>query len=118
MNYNKLQTFLLGFPGATLNFPFDDKTAVFKVSVKMFALVRLGSSPLSINLKCDPDDAQFLRSQFKEVIPGYHMNKDHWNTIILNGELKDGFIKKLIDDSYTLVVKGMSKRAQKSLGAG
>jgi len=114
MNYDEL---LLSFQGATLNFPFNDKTAVFKVGKKMFALVGLERSPLSINLKCDPDDAPFLRTQFKEIKPGYHMNKNHWNTIILDGGFKESFIYKLMEDSYSLVVKGVSQRDQKSLDA-
>ena len=116
MKYEELEAVLLAFNEASLSFPFDDKTPVFKVVKKMFALVSLDANPLSINLKCDPDDAQILRSHFKAIIPGYHMNKDHWNTVILDGSLEVDLVKKLIDDSYFLVVKSMSKKEQKRLG--
>lgn len=116
MKYATLEEILLGFSGTTLSFPFDDKTAVFKVAKKMFALVGLEWEPLGINLKCDPEDAQILRSQFDAIIPGYHMNKDHWNTVILDGSLEPDLVKKLIEDSYILVVKSMSKKEQIRLG--
>ncbi len=116
MKYAELESLLLNFTDASLSFPFDDKTAVFKVAKKMFALVSLDTKPLSINLKCDPEDAQVLRSQFEAIIPGYHMNKDHWNTIVLDGSLPEDLVTKLIEDSYYLVAKSMSKKEQKRLG--
>ncbi len=116
MKYAELEKILLGFNHSSLDFPFDDKTAVFKVAKKMFALVGLEGNPLRINLKCDPADAPILRSQFSAIIPGYHMNKDHWNTVILDGSLAPEFIKNLIEDSYVLVVKSMSIKEQKRLG--
>ncbi len=116
MKYAELETLLLSYMDASLDFPFDDKTAVFKVAKKMFALIGLEGKPLSINLKCDPEDAQVLRLQFDAIIPGYHMNKEHWNTVILDGSLDPHLVKKLIEDSYILVVKGMSKKEQKRLG--
>jgi len=116
MKYPELKTILLSYKDASLDFPFDDKTAVFKVAKKMFALIGLEGDPLSINLKCDPQDAQILRSQFDAILPGYHMNKEHWNTVILDGRLEGDLVKKLIYDSYILVVKGMSKKEQKRLG--
>ncbi len=116
MNYSELEHLLLDYNDSTLSFPFDEKTAVFKVANKMFALVGLEWKPLGINLKCDPEDAQILRSQFMAITPGYHMNKDHWNTVILDGSLELELVKKLIDDSYRLVVKSMSKKEQHRLG--
>ncbi|MBC8375129.1 MAG: MmcQ/YjbR family DNA-binding protein [FCB group bacterium] len=116
MKYAELEALLLGFNDASLGFPFDEKTAVFKVAKKMFALVGLEWNPLGVNLKCDPEDAQILRSQFKAITPGYHMNKDHWNTVILDGSLDPLLVKKLIEDSYILVVKSMSKKEQERLG--
>jgi len=116
MNYKELEEHLLSFNEATLAFPFDETTAVFKVAKKMFALVGIDNTPLSINLKCDPEDAILLRSQFDAIIPGYHMNKDHWNTIMLDGSLDRELILKLIDDSYKLVVGTLSKTQQKRLG--
>ena len=82
----------------------------------MFALVGLEWEPLGINLKCDPDDAQILRSQFDAIIPGFHMNKDHWNTVLLDGSLDPDLVIKLIEDSYFLVVRNMSKKEQGRLG--
>lgn len=116
MNYAELEKWLLDYREVTLTFPFDEKTAVFKVANKMFALVGLDREPLSINLKCDPQDAQILRSQFDAITPGYHMNKEHWNAVSLDGSLEIDLLKQLIDDSYILVVKGMSKKEQKRLG--
>ncbi len=75
----------------------------------MFALVGLELKPLAITLKCDPDDALFLRSQFEEITPGYHMNKDHWNTIILDGSMAPDLVRMLIENSYLLVVKNLGK---------
>ncbi|MCF7826808.1 MAG: MmcQ/YjbR family DNA-binding protein [Candidatus Marinimicrobia bacterium] len=115
MIYTELESILLAYPDAWLSFPFDKTTAVFKVSKKMFALVDMEGTPLSINLKCNPNDAQILRSQFAAIIPGYHMNKDHWNTVILNGSLDPDLVKELIENSYLLVVKSMSKKEQHRL---
>ena len=115
-NYNDLRSFLLEFPGATLSFPFDEETAVFKVGGKIFALVSIEMDPLRINLKCDPEDAQILRSQFPSVKPGYHMNKEHWNSVYLDGSLESPLISGLISDSYHLVVNSLSKKTQRSLG--
>lgn len=115
MTYNELKSFLLEYPGATLSFPFDDKTAVFKVGGKIFALVSLGLDPLRINLKCDPQDAQALRFQFSAIQPGYHMNKEHWNSVYLDGSLETSFVKDLIADSYRLIVQSLSKKKQQDL---
>ncbi|NQV16622.1 MmcQ/YjbR family DNA-binding protein [bacterium] len=116
MKYTELKSLLLSFNEAVISFPFDDKTAVFKVSNKMFALVGLESDPLAVNLKCDPEDALILRSQFDAIRPGYHMNKEHWNTVTINGSIEQGLIVKLIEDSYMLVVRTLSKKEQARLG--
>ncbi len=116
MTYNELKSILLDFDKAELCFPFDEKTAVFKVSGKMFALAGMNNNPLSVNLKCDPEDALLLRSQFEAINPGYHMNKDHWNTITLDGSLDRGLLLKLIEDSYLLVIYGLPKRDRIRLG--
>jgi len=91
------------------DFPFDMETLVFKVVDKMFALTNIKSEELRINLKCDPTRAQLLRKEYKAIIPGFHMNKTHWNTVIIDGSLKKEFIFELIDHSYELVVKGLPK---------
>jgi predicted DNA-binding protein (MmcQ/YjbR family) len=116
MNFKDLETLLLKFPETTLSFPFDDKTPVFKVAHKMFALIAIDRTPLTINLKCDPEDALILRSQFSAIKPGYHMNKEHWNTVTLDESLEPALVVKLIHDSYGLVVKTLSKKEQQRLG--
>jgi len=105
MNLKELISYLLSKKESISSYPFDETTLVFKVAGKMFALIAEDNNPLSINLKCDPEDAQVLRGMHKSIIPGYHMNKEHWNTIILDGSLPDKLIEEMINDSYTLVVK-------------
>ena len=109
MNIDDLQKYCMQKKGVTESFPFDDETLVFKVAEKMFCLVNL-TPPWSINLKCNPEKAIELREKHEEITPGYHMNKKHWNTVDLHGTLKDSFIRKLIDDSYDLVVAGLPKK--------
>jgi predicted DNA-binding protein (MmcQ/YjbR family) len=99
-------------------FPFDDVTLVFKVCGKMFALVGLDNQVISANLKCDPEYAIQLRDEYPDaVFPGYHMNKIHWNTVLLEGGLGDNHIRRLIDQSYELVLKGIPKKILDSYGA-
>ena len=109
MNFETLLSYLLQKPGATEDFPFDCVTLVVKVSGKMFALVGINNDPLRINLKCDPIKAEFLRQQHPAVLPGYHMNKRHWNTVVLDGTIADAEIYGMIDDSYDLVLQGLPK---------
>ena len=116
MDIDGLKRYLLSKTNAYLDFPFDEVTPVYKVGKKMFALTGdIGG--LSINLKCDPDDALFLRDAHKAIIPGYHMNKKHWNTVIIDGSLEDDLIKDMIDHSYRLVVKSMTKAEREALEA-
>jgi predicted DNA-binding protein (MmcQ/YjbR family) len=115
VNYAELKEFLLSFKGSSLTFPFDEKTAVFKVGGKMFALSGTDKKPLAVNLKCDPDDAQVLRSQFEAITPGYHMNKEHWNTVLLDESLDKGLTQKLIEDSYRLVISTLSLKKRQEL---
>lgn len=89
--------------GVTESFPFGDDTLVFKVNSRIFALVNLDGD-MSINLKCDPDLALELRERYTSVIPGYHMNKKHWNTVLVDGTVPDSEIRKWIDNSYNLVL--------------
>ncbi len=91
------------------SFPFDENTLVFKVYDKMFALISLEREPLQMNLKCDPEKAIELREEYYQVIPGYHSNKKHWNTIILEN-ISVNFLKKWIDHSYDLVWKKLPKK--------
>ena len=104
----------------TEHFPFDEDTLVFKVGGKMFALSSLKeweNGKPSLNLKCDPDWAQELRGQYDEIQPGYHMSKIHWNTIAVNSEISDTFVKELIDHSYDLVFKSLTKKIQSEIKA-
>ncbi|MDF1658608.1 MAG: MmcQ/YjbR family DNA-binding protein [Verrucomicrobiales bacterium] len=96
----------------TEEFPFGPQAAVYKVVGKMFAILSPEDVPPQMNLKCDPDRAVMLRDEHEAVIPGYHMNKKHWNTLILDGSLPDSLVVGLIDHSYDLVVAGL-KRADK-----
>jgi predicted DNA-binding protein (MmcQ/YjbR family) len=109
MNLESLNQYLLNKKTTTSSYPFDETTLVFKVVNKLFALIAEDEIPMRINLKCDPEEAQILRGMHQSIIPGYHMNKEHWNTVILDGSLPDELIYKMIDDSYDLVVKGLKK---------
>ena len=109
MDFETLRSCLMSKPGAVEDFPFDNVTLVIKVSGKMFALTDITEDPLRVNLKCDPVKAEFLRAHYQSVIPGYHMNKRHWNTVILDGTIPDAEILAMIDDSYNLVVQGLPK---------
>jgi len=102
MDLESLRDYCISKKGASESFPFGDDTLVFKASSKIFALVNLDGEP-SINLKCDPDFALELRERYASVIPGYHMNKKHWNTVILDGTIPDKEIFSWIDHSYELV---------------
>lgn len=99
-----LREYCLSFPGAQETFPFGPNTSVFKVAGKMFALSQLGADSLRVSLKCEPQLAQALRESYAEVLPGYHLNKRHWNTVIVDGALPEQMVKDLIEDSYDLIV--------------
>ena len=109
MDFDTLRTHLIPKKGATEDMPFGPSALVFKVMGKMFALIGVDDDPLRMNLKCDPDYALLLRACYTGVIPGYHMNKQHWNTVVLDGSVPDDLILDMIDDSYDLVVKGLRK---------
>jgi len=102
MTHKQVEKYLLSFPGAELDYPFGENTAVYKANDKMFALVNEKSDPVRISLKCDPLLAETLRERYETVMPGYHLNKKHWNTIILTGQLSWDEIKDLIGLSYDL----------------
>lgn len=93
----------MAMPNAALDYPFGENTAVYKVNDKMFALVQENKEPLQLSLKCDPLLAETLRGRYESVLPGYHLNKKHWNTILLTGQLSDEEVKDLIVHSYNLV---------------
>lgn len=100
--------------GAIEDRPFGPETAVFKIMGKMFGLIGDGE-PLAVNLKCDPDEAIFLRQMYTAVQPGYHMNKRHWNTVTIDGTIPDEEIRQMVDASYNLVVKSLKKADQEAL---
>jgi predicted DNA-binding protein (MmcQ/YjbR family) len=104
-----LKSYCLRKKGVVEDFPFDAETLVFKVGSKMFALTNLNKTPLQLNLKCDPFTAEELRNEFPSITPGYHMNKKHWNTVVLDGTLDDGKIYWMIDMSYNLVFNSLRK---------
>jgi predicted DNA-binding protein (MmcQ/YjbR family) len=103
MDIETLREYCLTKEGSTESFPFGETNLVFKVNGKMFLLASLDTQPLRFNVKCDPEKAIELREQYDCIIPGYHMNKKYWNTIIIDGTLKHEQIKEFIDDSYELV---------------
>jgi len=116
MNIEEFRDYCLSKKYVTENFPFDNVTLVFKVANKMFALSGLEHHPATVNLKCDPERAIELREEYTDIISGFHMSKVHWNTVTIEGGLPHDFIKELVDHSYELVVKGMTKKLQKELG--
>ncbi len=104
MNIESIREYALGKPSVTEGFPFGDSVIVYKVNEKMFLLLSLDTQPLQFNVKCDPEKAIELREEYPEVVlPGYHMNKKHWNTIVVNGILNNKQLLQMVDDSYELV---------------
>jgi predicted DNA-binding protein (MmcQ/YjbR family) len=113
MNIEVLREYCLGKPGVEETLPFGPDTLVYKVNDKIFLLVGLDEDPLTFNVKCDPETALELREQYPCVLPGYHMNKRHWNTIIVDGTISSKLLREWIDHSYTLVLKNSSARGIK-----
>jgi len=105
VDHKTVEEYLLSMPNAKLDYPFGENTAVYKVNDKMFALVTEKKLPVQISLKSDPLLAETLREKYETVMPGYHLNKKHWNTIVLTGQLSWDEIKDLIRHSYDLVAK-------------
>lgn len=109
MTADELKALCLSFPGACEEFPFDELHSVFKVSGKMFAISALDGDPLDVSLKCDPVLAEQLRGTYPAITPGYHLNKRHWNTVVLDGSVDDQLVTDMIEDSYDLVVASLPK---------
>jgi predicted DNA-binding protein (MmcQ/YjbR family) len=103
MDHKSVEKYILSFEGAKLDYPFGKEVAVYKIDGKMFALIQEGSDPLRISLKCDPQLAVLLREKYETVMEGYHLNKKHWNTILLTGQLDWEEIQGLIVLSHNLV---------------
>lgn len=114
MDIECFHNFCLNLKGVTQEFPFDNRTLVYKVMGKMFALADVEEFE-SINLKCDPEKAIELRERYPAVKPGYHMHKKHWNTVAIDGSLSDRLIEEWIIDSYNLVASGLTKKLKEEL---
>jgi predicted DNA-binding protein (MmcQ/YjbR family) len=113
--YNRVRARLLSLPGAADDRPFGPEPLVAKVGGKMFALLSHGDAHATVSLKVDPLEGEALRSTWSSIQPGYHLNKRHWVTVTLDGSLPDELVNDLIDDSYALVVKGLTKAAREAL---
>lgn len=106
MHIEELREYVIKKPSVTEGFPFGDTVIVFKVNSKVFLLVPLDTERLQFNVKCNPDKAIQLREEYPDcVLPGYHMNKKHWNTVIVDGTLSSKQLKEMVDESYNLVAK-------------
>ena len=115
MDIQQFYEFCLSKKGVTEHFPFDEDTLVLKVGGKMFCLTSLTEwekGTPSLNLKCDPERAQELRAEYEAIIPGWHMSKIHWNTVAFNSDVSDKMMRELIDHSYELVFKSLTKKVQ------
>ena len=115
MNIESLREYCLSKKAVEEGFPFGEDTLVFKVMNKIFLLVSLNANPLQFNAKCEPDKAIELREEYDAIKPGYHMNKKHWNTVIINGSVSNKLLKEMIDDSYNLIVQSLPKKAREEL---
>jgi predicted DNA-binding protein (MmcQ/YjbR family) len=115
MNIEELREYCMDKKHVTESFPFDNETLVFKVMNKMFALTGINKNPLSVNLKCDPEKAVALREEYSCVLPGYHMSKQHWNTVVIDGSVPDKLVKEWIDESYNLIVASLPKRVREQM---
>jgi len=104
MDHKTVEEYILSMPNAKLDYPFGEDVAVYKVKDKMFALIAEKATPLRVSLKCDPELSKILRGKYETVLEGYHLNKKHWNTVILTGQLPWEEIQGLIRHSYDLVI--------------
>lgn len=103
ITHKEVEEYILSMPNSVLDYPFGKDVAVYKVADKMFALIAEGTDPVRLSLKCDPQLAQLLRERYESVMPGYHLNKKHWNTVVLTGQLSWEEVQHLIRHSYELV---------------
>ncbi|WP_114327142.1 MmcQ/YjbR family DNA-binding protein [Candidatus Colwellia aromaticivorans] len=123
LTFEQAEQYLLSKPETSLYYPFGDEVKVFRVKTKMFATLALGKMGKGdgenqdwwLNLKCEPDEAIMLREIFPSIIPGYHMNKRLWVTVILDGSIPQGEIERMMDNSFMLVVNKMTKKEQRSI---
>lgn len=117
MKYAAARTYLLSRAEAQEDFPFGPDVAVMKVAGKMFATLSRNKGVAQMNLKCDPQEALMLRDIFPSVLPGYHMNKRHWNTVVLDGSIPRSELERMIDNSYALVVRGLTAAQRRALSS-
>ncbi len=115
MNLESFRKYCLSKKGVTEDFPFDEKTLVFKVMDKIFAITDITEVELSMNLKCGPERAIELREHYEAIAPGWHMSKKHWNTVTPDDSISDSFLKEMTDHSYELVVRGLTKKNRAAL---
>lgn len=118
MNIEEIREYCISKKAVTESTPFDEVTLVFKVAGKMFALIPMDETVLSISLKCDPENAVTLRERYPGVQPAYHMNKQHWNSVVVDGSIDKKEILQWIDDSYKLVSLGLTKKQRVLLEEG
>ncbi|EHR61754.1 MmcQ/YjbR family DNA-binding protein [Saccharomonospora cyanea] len=114
----RLRSLCLSLPGTRERFPFSPELSVFFVEEKMFALSALDGRPLTVSLKCDPEHSLYLRDTYPAITPGYHLNKRHWNTVVLDGSVPEDLVTDLVYESYDLVVAGLPKYRRERLAAG
>ena len=115
MTFHEIRHYLLSKPEAYEDFPFRLQVAVMKIQSKMFATLSEDGGLVKMNLKCDPHEALILRDIFPAIKPGYHMNKRHWNTVVLDGSLPRGEIERMVDNSYALVIRRLCKAKRHAL---
>lgn len=115
MHAEEVREFLLQKRFVSEETPFGPEVLVYKIGGKMFALLTIEEVPVRLNLKCDPERSLALRDRHESIIPGYHMNKKHWNTLLLDQSLQNPLIHELIDHSYDLVFASLPKRVKKEL---
>ena len=115
MNVESLRQYCLSMKAATEDLPFGPDTLVFRVMGKIYALMSLDAELCQVNLKCDPDYALELREQYADIVPGYHMNKKHWNTVYCENALDAALIRQLVQHSYDLIVKSLPKADKEAL---
>ncbi len=116
MSFEDFYAGCMALPGAEVGTPFGPEVLVFKVGGKMFGLAIPDEVPQRANLKCDPERALELRDRYEDIIPGYHMNKKHWNTLLFQGRLPSALVQELIEHSYDLVVKSLPRKLREELG--
>ena len=117
MNFEEFYNYCLQKKGVVESFPFDDKTLSFKIGGKIFAITDVIDFN-SVNLKCDPQKSYDLRERYIGIHPGYHMNKKHWNTVMINEDIDDQLLRSLIDESYLLVFNSLSKKSRDEIKMG